>query len=124
MIVVIGSPSVQISRIHVLLTSLFVRNLNDYYSSKDRISELVLLLCLHRFTIGEPMQELVNIIIKKTGIPVTTAQTIVNIVMDFLKKKLPAPIAKQIDGLLKGNESVKKAEGVLGNMSSLLGKKK
>ena len=70
------------------------------------------------------MQELVNIIIKKTGIPVTTAQTIVNIVMDFLKKKLLAPIAKQIDGLLKSNESVKKAEGVLGNMSSLLGKKK
>jgi hypothetical protein len=70
------------------------------------------------------MNELVNMIVKKTGIPAATAQTIVKIVLDFLKKKLPAPVAGQIDGLLKGGDSVKKAEGVLGNVSSLLGKKK
>jgi hypothetical protein len=73
---------------------------------------------------GIPMNELVNLIVKKTGIPTATAQTIVKIVLDFLKKKLPAPVAGQIDGLLKGGATVKTAENVLGNVSSLLGKKK
>jgi hypothetical protein len=70
------------------------------------------------------MNELVNLIVKKTGIPAATAQTIVKIVLDFLKKKLPAPVAGQIDGVLKGGASIKKAEGVLGNLTSKLGKKK
>ena len=39
------------------------------------------------------MEELVDLIVKKTGIPAATAQTVVNMVVDFLKKKLPAPIA-------------------------------
>jgi hypothetical protein len=70
------------------------------------------------------MNELVNLIVKKTGIPAATAQTIVKVVLDFLKKKLPAPIAGQIDGVLAGDDTVKKAEGMLGNVSSLFGKKK
>ena len=43
------------------------------------------------------MNELVNLIVKKTGIPAATAQTIVNVVIDFLKKKLPAPIAAEVN---------------------------
>lgn len=70
------------------------------------------------------MNELVNLIVKKTGIPAATAQTIVNIVLDFLKKKLPAPIAGQIDGLLKNEAGIKTAENMLGNLASQLGKKK
>ena len=70
------------------------------------------------------MNELVNMIVKKTGIPAATAQNIVNIVLDFLKKKLPAPIAGQIDGVLASDDNVKKAEGMLGNVSSIFGKKK
>ena len=70
------------------------------------------------------MNELVNLIVKKTGIPAATAQTVVKIVLDFLKKKLPAPIAGQIDGVLAGGDTAKKAEGMLGNVSSLFGKKK
>jgi hypothetical protein len=70
------------------------------------------------------MNELVNLIVKKTGIPAATAQTIVNIVVDFLKKKLPAPVAGQIDGLLKGDAAVKTAENALGKLASQFGKKK
>jgi hypothetical protein len=70
------------------------------------------------------MNEVVNLIVEKTGIPAATAQTIVKIVLDFFKKKLPAPVAGQIDGALKGGASVKTAEGVLGNLTSKLGKKK
>jgi hypothetical protein len=70
------------------------------------------------------MNELVNLVVSKTGIPTATAQTVVNVVLDFLKKKLPAPVAGQIDGLLSNDANVKKAEGVLGNVSNLFGKKK
>ena len=66
------------------------------------------------------MNELVNLIVKKTGIPAATAQTVVNLVVDYLKQKLPAPIAGQIDGLLSGAGNVKAAEDMLGG---LFGKK-
>ena len=70
------------------------------------------------------MNELVSLIVKKTGIPQGTAQTIVQMVVDFLKKKLPVPIGAQIDGLLKNDVAVKQAEGMLGNLTSKFGKKK
>jgi hypothetical protein len=72
----------------------------------------------------ENMNEIVNLIVKKTGIPQATAQTIVNMVVDFLKKKLPAPVGAQIDGLLKNEAGVQQAENVLGKAASLFGKKK
>ena len=70
------------------------------------------------------MNELVSLIVKKTGIPQGTAQTIVQMVVDFLKKKLPVPIGAQIDGLLKNDVAVQQAEGMLGNLTSKFGKKK
>jgi hypothetical protein len=70
------------------------------------------------------MNELVSLIVKKTGIPEATAQTIVKIVIDFLKKKLPAPVGAQIDGLLSSDAKVQQAESMIGNIASTLGKKK
>jgi hypothetical protein len=69
------------------------------------------------------MKELVDLIVKKTGIPAATATTVVKVVVDFLKKKLPAPIGAQIDGLLANDAAVQKAEGVLGGLASQFGKK-
>jgi hypothetical protein len=48
------------------------------------------------------MDELIKLITKKTGISEDQARQAVNMVVDFLKKKLPAPIAGQIDGILSG----------------------
>jgi hypothetical protein len=76
------------------------------------------------FTTGALMNELVNLIVKKTGIPAATAQTIVKIVIDFLKKKLPAPVGAQIDGLLSNQAAVKTAENLFGDLTSKFGKKK
>ena len=67
------------------------------------------------------MNELVSLIVKKTGVPEATAQTIVKLVVDYLKKKLPAPVASQIDGLLSNDANVKTAENIVGG---LFGKKK
>lgn len=70
------------------------------------------------------MNELVNLIVKKTGIPAAAAQTVVKLVIDYIKKKLPAPVGAQIDGLLKNDAAVKTAENMLGNLASKIGKKK
>jgi hypothetical protein len=69
------------------------------------------------------MNELVTLIVKKTGIPAATAQIIVNLVIDYLKKKLPAPVGAQIDVLLSSDAAVKTAEGVLGGLAGKFGKK-
>ncbi len=66
------------------------------------------------------MNELVDLVTKKTGIPADKAQMAVNVVVDFLKKRLPAPIAGQIDNVLSGSGAMKTAQDFLGNM----GKKK
>jgi hypothetical protein len=69
------------------------------------------------------MKELVSLIVKKTGIPATIALTVVDMVVDFLKQKLPAPVTGQIDVVLKDEDSVKTAEDVLRNYASRLRKK-
>lgn len=48
------------------------------------------------------MDELINLVVKKTGLPKETAKQAVTVVIDFLKKKLPAPIAAQVDAVLSG----------------------
>ncbi len=70
------------------------------------------------------MNELVNLIVKKTNIPDATARIIVNLVVDYLKKKLPAPMAGEVDALLSNDAAVQTAEGLIGGLASQLGKKK
>ena len=70
------------------------------------------------------MNELVNLVVKKTGIPQATAQQVVQVVVDYLKKKLPAPVSAEIDGFLNNAGAMQQAEGVLGGLASKLGKKK
>ena len=48
------------------------------------------------------MDELIKLVSKKTGLPEDKAKVAVQVVVDFLKKKLPAPVAGQIDSVLKG----------------------
>jgi hypothetical protein len=61
------------------------------------------------------MDELVKLLGQKFGLKEDAAKQVVTTVADFLKKKLPAPIAGQIDGLLAGG----KAE--LGDLAKGLG---
>jgi len=72
------------------------------------------------------MNELVNLIVKKTKIPAVTAQIIVNIVIDYLKKKLPAPVAAQVTMFLSNDAEVQMAENMIGGLISkaAAGKKK
>ncbi len=68
------------------------------------------------------MEELYNLVAKKTGLPKETAKIAVDVVVDFIKKKLPAPVAAQVDAVLGGKGDLSAAAGMLGGL--LGGKKK
>lgn len=60
------------------------------------------------------MDELVKLVAQKSGISEDQARTAVTQVLAYLKQKLPAPIAAQIDGVLSGG-------GGLGDISKKVG---
>ncbi|WP_420643472.1 DUF2267 domain-containing protein [Candidatus Leptofilum sp.] len=66
------------------------------------------------------MDELVKAVAERTGLPEAQAQKAAEAVLDFLKEKLPAPLAGQVDSLLENPGMVDQASNVLGN---LFGKK-
>jgi len=49
------------------------------------------------------MKELINTIVQKTGISQEDAQKTVQVVVGFLKTKMPAPFAAQLDSFLSGS---------------------
>jgi uncharacterized protein (DUF2267 family) len=51
------------------------------------------------------MDELVKLVVDKVGISEAQAKQAVEIVMGFLKERLPEPIAGQIDAALEGDLS-------------------
>jgi hypothetical protein len=59
------------------------------------------------------MDELINLVVKKTGISQDEAQKAVQVVVDFLKTKLPGPVASHLDSFLSG--------GMSGEMNTLAG---
>jgi len=65
------------------------------------------------------MDELVKMVSEKTGLAPEMAKTAVTIVLDFVKKKLPAPIAGQIDTVLGGSSK----GGMASTIGGLFGKK-
>jgi hypothetical protein len=48
------------------------------------------------------MNELVRLVAQNTGLPEDTARMAVQTVLGFLKDRLPAPIAGQIDAIIGG----------------------
>ena len=64
------------------------------------------------------MEELINLVVQKTGISHDQAKQAVETVVGFLKQKLPAPIGGQIDGLLAGGG----AQGLVSGLGGPFGK--
>ena len=61
------------------------------------------------------MEELIKQVTAKTGISEDQARSAVNTVVDFIKAKLPAPIAGQIDSAISGGT------GTAGDLASKVG---
>lgn len=74
------------------------------------------------------MNELVDLIVKKTGLPKETARNVVNIVIKFLKDKLPDTFDALIDKVLvagnDGKMDMTDAANLLGGLFSAAQKKK
>jgi hypothetical protein len=64
------------------------------------------------------MDELIKRVVEKTGISEDQARSAVNTVAAFLKQKLPAPIAGQVDNVLGGGGGV---SDQLGDVASKVG---
>jgi uncharacterized protein (DUF2267 family) len=64
------------------------------------------------------MDELTKLVANKAGISEAQAKKAVETVLGFLKDKLPAPVAGQVEAVLKGD-----AGGVAGKLGGLFGKK-
>ena len=70
------------------------------------------------------MDELVSLVMKKTGLPKDTATAAVKVVLDFLKKKMPPSVGKAIDSYLSGKGDVASAMNMLGGLLDSSKKKK
>jgi len=66
------------------------------------------------------MDELVDLVVKKTGVSEAIAEKAIEVVIGYLKKKLPAPIAGQIDAFLGGEGLADNAEDLLKGLGNLL----
>jgi uncharacterized protein (DUF2267 family) len=79
----------------------------EYQSAKPKIQE-------------DSMDELIKMVSSKVGISEAQAKEAVEIVIGFLKDKLPSPVAGQIDAVLEGDMDV---GGVAGKLGGMFGKK-
>ncbi len=70
------------------------------------------------------MDELVALVMKKTGLPKDQATVAVKTVIDFLKKKLPPAVGSAIDTFLSGQGQLAGAADMLGNLLGGAPKKK
>ena len=67
------------------------------------------------------MNEITNLVAQKTGIPADKAQMAVTTVLDYLKTKLPSPIAGQIDSYLGGGGNAGGSTGGLADAAKSVG---
>jgi hypothetical protein len=75
------------------------------------------------------MDDLIKQVTERTGISESQARTAVETVMGFLKDRLPAPVAGQLDGLVGGaggaiGSVADTAGDVLGGIGGMFGGKK
>ena len=67
------------------------------------------------------MEELKKLVTQKAGLSVEQAQAAIETVVGFLKSKLPAPVAGQVDAVLSGN--MPNMGDMAQNLGGMFGKK-
>jgi hypothetical protein len=69
------------------------------------------------------VDELVKLVAEKTGVSEDIARIAVQTVVGYLKDRLPAPIAGQIDSIVQGGGSAGGAADIAKDLGGLFGKK-
>jgi len=60
--------------------------------------------------VGDAINELINLVVQKTGISQDDARKAVEVIVNALKSKLPAPVAGHLDAFLSGGVTALEAE--------------
>ena len=66
------------------------------------------------------MDELVRLVAAKAGLPEAQARAAVTAVLDFLKQKLPAPIAGQLEAAVSEGQAASAADQALKSVGAAL----
>ncbi len=70
------------------------------------------------------MEEMIQRVIERTGLPEDKAVAAVQTVIGFLKEKLPGPVASQLDGVMGGGSTGGDKPGGIGaKLGDMLGGK-
>ena len=69
------------------------------------------------------MNELINLVSQKTGLTEGKAKLAVDVIVSYLKEKLPAPIASQVEKALIDESFVEKAGEFAKGVGGMFGKK-
>jgi hypothetical protein len=69
------------------------------------------------------MDELIKLVSQKTGISEEMSRMAVEVVLGYLKEKLPTPVAGQIDTVLSGAGTATNIGDLAKGLGGLLGKK-
>lgn len=71
------------------------------------------------------MNEMIQRVIQRTGLPEDKAATAVQTVIGFLKEKLPGPVASQLDSVAGGDGAGRadKTGGIGANLGGMFGGK-
>ena len=70
------------------------------------------------------MNEIIQRLIERTGLPEDKAAVAVETVIGFLKEKLPGPIASQLDGVMGGESgNTSTLSGIGAGLGGMFGKK-
>lgn len=67
------------------------------------------------------MDELIKLVASKTGIPEATARQAVTVVLNFLKERLPEPIASRLDTLIEQGGQMGDVGDIAGGLGKLFG---
>jgi hypothetical protein len=67
------------------------------------------------------INEMVALLVQKTGLSQDKAQEVVQTVVTFLKTRLPAPIANHLDMVLNSNVNMGEVEAMEQKAASMLG---
>jgi uncharacterized protein (DUF2267 family) len=67
------------------------------------------------------MDELIGKITERTGLKPEQARAAAEAVLEFLKARLPAPIAGHLDSILSGGATAEGGGGMLGDAAAKLG---
>lgn len=91
---------------------------------------LVWLIYIHHkgeWKMSDIKSEVAGLVSKKVGIPADKAEQAVDVVLNFIKQKLPPAVAGQVDAVLAGNVDLSDGIGLddaAGLLGGLLGGKK